>query len=156
MSVAINCNFARVAIRVLTKEHGLPKQKVTSDTISKIHHEFSQQFDGNEGFAIDLPSAKKRFPAVNKIFNRPWNDKAGRLTYETAFSPKAWKALPKVKKSQHSLGECKACQLYHSSLTSLFPAKDAKSKPLKQSSNENITILTTEGTTQNQIGKQNL
>ena len=86
MSVAINCNFARVAIRELSKKNASPRQKLSGEIVRVMLHEFSQQFEGNEKFTISLLLAKKRFPDIDKIFNRPWVDKAAKLTYEAAFS----------------------------------------------------------------------
>ena len=69
------------------------------------------------------------------------------------FPSKAWKDLPKVEKEKHGLRNCTACQIYHGSITSIFPAKDTTSKSLNQATNENV-ILTTNGTTAREVGKQ--
>ncbi len=89
-----------------------------------VLNDFTTQF---KHFVIDLSTAKKRFPLVNKVFNKRWNPDDAKQTYLSTFSTKCWEALPESEKKHHTLRDCKACQSFYGNLPSLFPcAKRAK------------------------------
>lgn len=150
MSISINCNFARV---VLTLKHTVLFKKVP---LKNVHKDFQQQFIGYDKLDIDLSTAKKRFPELNRIYSRHWTNDTARLTYEAAFGEAAWLALSEEEKRKHSLRDCNGCATYHSALSALFPAKDAKAKVLQEAAGSNAVTITLgpEKLTAKKIGKQ--
>ena len=153
MSVTINCNFARVHVRELAAKHGKPKQKLSTDNLKAMHTEFTTQFQGNENFKLSFAVARKRFVDINKAFNRPWANKSDRTAYETAFSSSVWKDLTSESQSKHTLRDCSACQQEYGSLSSLFPAKDAKTVAQTMTAKENI-FIDTKVSTAKELGRE--
>ena len=95
MSNTINCSFARVSVRSLTSKHS-SRKRISGSSFSRILEDFNKQFRGYSSFKIDEATAKKRFPIVNKAFNRRWHPADARNQYET-FSPSAWKLFLMLK-----------------------------------------------------------
>ncbi len=130
MTCTVNCAFARVAVRQLVAKHS-PR----TTTRWQVLNDFTTQF---KHFMIDLSTAKKRFPLVNKV-----PDDA-KHTYLSTFSIKCW---PESEKKHHTLRDCKACQSFYGNLPSLFPCA-------KVAAENQITIIVDKNTTPQQVGKQ--
>ena len=134
MALTVSCAFARVAVKELFMKHSKPHQKLPQGAINTIHADFTALFPR---FYIDLQTAKKRFPAINKVFNKKWHPDTAKKLYLTTYSTSNWQALPESEKQQHSLRECTACTASCGSLYNCFPSG-------KKATKENTITLTVE------------
>lgn len=61
---AINCSYAKVAVRAFTNKHSLRNKRLPKNGIEKVVQDFNHQFNGYSNFEVDMTTAKKRFPVV--------------------------------------------------------------------------------------------
>ena len=118
-SIRINCAFARVALRELSKE--TPDQRII---------QFKQLFCEYPGFHLPdsyfTKCSGKKHPSqfekdqarINKAFSSKWHPAAARLQYERQFSITKWKGLSSDLKHKHCLSVKLA--LYNSHSTKSF------------------------------------
>lgn len=128
MAQAINCNFARTAIRTLCQreftQSGTAK-RFPRASIAKVVEEYNTRFS-EQDLKLSLTVAYKRIPELLGAFNRRWNPQSQKGIFLNMFSLSAWTDLPSDEKSKHSLQNCLACRTQHVSLTRAFPDKRSK------------------------------
>ena len=64
MSMCVDCVYACVAVRKLTKKHSMKNVKLLIDTFTKAFDDINKPFKGHTNFEIDFATARKRFPVV--------------------------------------------------------------------------------------------
>ena len=64
MSMCVDCVYACVAVRKLTKKHSMKNVKLLIDTFTKAFDDINKQFKGHTNFEMDFATARKRFPVV--------------------------------------------------------------------------------------------
>lgn len=128
MGEAINCNYARTAVRELChKQCGLAKP--SRSALTKVAEEYNKAFS-NQGTRMMLPiqSAHLRISRVLALFKKPWRPKGQREIFLDVFSLESWNKLPTQSKIGHTIKNCIACSSEHSSLTESFPFKPTTKK----------------------------
>ena len=120
MSQAINCNFARAAVRALTQKHRKSNKHVPD--IDNVLKDFNEHFTKTTSLQTTSEIAQKRFLDVSKIFLRKWKGKESRQQYLKTFSMHAWQQLSDEEQQEHTLTDCEACKRQYSELTKAFPA----------------------------------
>jgi hypothetical protein len=122
-SLSINCAYARVAIRELSKQ---PSEQYVIM--------FKSLFSEYPGFTLPdsyftpntskVPSQFDRDCArVNKAFSSKWHPTNARVQYESQFSTTKWNSLPADEKHKHSLDNCEACYVQFYQYQKLYPLK---------------------------------
>lgn len=126
MSQAINCNYARTAIRVLCRskfsQYGSVKQLSQAEVVDEYNKCFSQLRPN-----MHL-SFKKRIHQLLDEFNKKWHPQSQRETFLSVFSLNGWTSLPLGEKNKHTLQDCSACRKQH---VSLIPCNKALKAELK-------------------------
>lgn len=132
MSQAINCNYARAAIRVLCQrecsQRGSVKQLSQASIVKVVDNLFSEF---NSQMHLSLTTAKKRIRQLLDEFNKKWHPQSLRDTFLSVFSLNSWTILPLEEKNKHTLKGCSACSKQHLSLTRAFPCNKAMKTKLK-------------------------
>ena len=133
MSQAINCNYARTAIRVLCQreysQRGFVKQ-LSQASIAKVVEEYNKCFSPQ--MHLSLTTAKKRVRQLLDKFNKKWHPQSLKDTFLNVFSLNSWTSLPLEEKNKHTLQDCSACSRQHLSLTRAFPCNKAVKTKLKK------------------------
>jgi hypothetical protein len=126
MAQAINCNYARAAIRELCQREytqcGTAK-RLPQESIAKVMDEYNKQFSDMK---LPLSDARRRISKLISIFNRRWNPQSHKDIFLDVFSVSAWADLPPAEKSEHTIQNCSACRTKHVLLTRSFPDKRNK------------------------------
>ena len=135
MSQAINCNFARTAIRVLCQREysqcGSVKQ-LSQASMVKVVDEYNKCFSQlRPQMHLSLTTAKKRVRQLLDEFNKKWHPQSQKDTFLSVFSLNSWSNLPLEEKNKHTLQDCSACFEQHLSLTRAFPCNKAFKTKLK-------------------------
>ena len=150
MANFFGCGFARVAVKLtILKANG----KVEYDHEQRWE-KYSEIFQGvhKSRFEVDKNLYTKRSKALEHHFKR-WKTTT-KKTYLEHFSQTNWEKLTEHEKKQHSLANCKACDVHHFSYQSLFPLwgnktktvthegiyKQINSRILKESSAGNVKV----------------
>ena len=141
MSEAINCNYARTAIRVLCQREyeqcGFVKC-LPDTSLEKVVEEYNKRYsESRPGMNLSLTTAKRRVHQLLADFNKKWHPQSQKNAFLSFFSLTSWVNLPLVDKNKHSLQDCSACHEQHLSLTKAFPVI---SKALKAKLKKNPTI----------------
>ena len=121
---AINCGFARCAIRELTTRN--------TDKVKRAF-EFHELFKDCPNYGIE-ESYFDKIGTNDSLFNRhcskiidswqkKWHPKESRLDYERTFAISKWKELPDDEKQLHTLSCCHQCHKLHLDTQSKFPQK---------------------------------
>lgn len=71
MSQAINCNFARTAIRSISQRK-VESGKQLSYTVIAVVADYNQHFEGHDMMQLRLAVALKRIPDLFATFNNKW------------------------------------------------------------------------------------
>ena len=124
MANFFGCGFARVAVKLsILKANG----KVEYDHEQRWE-KYSEIFQGvhKSRFEVDKNLYSKRSKALEHHFKR-WKTTT-KKTYIEHFSQTNWEKLTEHEKKQHSLANCKACDVHHFSYQSLFPLWGNKTK----------------------------
>ena len=127
MSVIFGCGFARVAVKESFHKPGTTKNE--ADPVQRWKN-YLEMLDGaaRSTFAIDKTTFLKRARVIYELF-RKMNSKR-RNEYLKCFSTEEWTSLPQSQKSQHTLSNCRGCEVHHFAVQSLFPST-GKLKPQK-------------------------
>ena len=150
MANFFGCGFARVAVKLsILKANG----KVEYDHEQRWK-KYSEIFQGvhKSRFEVDKNLYTKRSKALEHHFKR-WKTTTKKI-YIEHFSQTNWEKLTEHEKKQHSLANCKACDVHHFSYQSLFPLwgnkiktvthegiyKQINSRILKESSAGNVKV----------------
>ena len=123
-AAAINCGFARCAIRELTMRN-------TNEV--KRASEFHELFKDCPNYGIE-ESYFDNIGTNDSLFNRhcskiidswqkKWHPKESRLDYERTFTVSKWKELPNDKKQRHTLSCYHQCHKLHLDTQFKFPQK---------------------------------
>lgn len=126
MSIAINCGYARVALRGFVQNHTKPGSRLptTKKEGELVLDDYNQHFKDYPN--IQLPkSVLKRIPGLMKSFNKKWRPGKARSSYLTAFSKKSWDGVEEKEKKRHRVKDCHVCETKYQSLNSAFPAAPA-------------------------------
>ena len=119
----INCGFARVAIRTLSRT-GITKQD-RQEQFQEMFKPVSGYFKGREYFDEQDKNRETRFERgckhIIKQFNKKWHPTGARCEYMATFSPESWKRLPQHIKQTHTLENCEGCQIHYAGLQGKFP-----------------------------------
>lgn len=127
---AINCNYARTAIRCLVQKQQISignAKRLTCKATEKVVTEYNSHFVGHTPLQLRLAIAQKRIPELLATFNK-WHPQNQKERFLETFSLTAWKRLPADKKQAHSLQNCTPCQQEHLSLSRAFPDKQSRTK----------------------------
>ena len=130
----INCGYARVAIRTLSRAHNDKESRQT---------QFQAMFKPVSGYIPNTtyfePQEKQRdskfdrgCTQVLKQFNKKWHPNGARCEYMATFSPECWKHLPLHKKLTHTLENCQGCQIDHAELQTKFPGTHTACSSIQQ------------------------
>ena len=136
----VNCGYARVAIRTLSKACNDKECQQRRQT------QFQDMFKQVSGYLPDKtyfePQEKQRDSKfdrgcmqVLKQFNKKWNPNSAHCEYMATFSPECWKHLPLHKKLIHTLENCQGCQIDHAELQAKFPGTHTTHSPAQLISN---------------------
>ena len=126
MANFLGCGFARVAVKLsILKANG----KVEYDHEQRWK-KYSEIFQGvhKSRFEVDKNVYTKRSKALEHHFKR-WKTTT-KKTYIEHFSQTNWEKLTEHEKKQHSLANCKACDVHHFSYQSLLPLCDNKTNTI--------------------------
>ena len=127
--LVVNCGFARVAIKELSKTG----KGIQFKNIDKKNR--SEQFKTHFHIpTFGLPDNYFTHGKHDSQFNRHcdkiltgfsmrWNPPTGLKDYLERFSMQNWKKLSEEEKAQHTLSKCKACAIHHGTIQSYFPLK---------------------------------
>ncbi|KAL9977669.1 hypothetical protein ACROYT_G015099 [Oculina patagonica] len=130
MASYFGCGFARVAAKL---SYLKPNGKVEYDQEQRCR-QYSGIFKGEhkKRFEVDQYSFNKRSKSIVLHFKK-WKT-AEREKYIEHFSPNNWEKLTEHEKRQHCRSQCKACDVHHFSIQSLFPLWGNKSKSVTNQS----------------------
>ena len=129
-SLQVNCGFARVGIRELSKiQQG---SKRSGLDFNHIEAQFRMHFD-IPSFQVPenlfLPDSRKQTPfkrrciIINDVFSKSWSSTSHKTQYMEAFSLPKWETLPSEQKSQHTLSNCVGCYIHYGDMQNQFPLK---------------------------------
>lgn len=136
-----SCGFAKVvAIQVAREaDSSVKKESKESDTkyrarlkqeqYKQYTNEFAEITQGN--FNMDFTRFHKKLPNLREKFSK-WNfrKKDEKLKFIEAFSRDSWRKLSFARKKEHTLANCRACAVRHSTEQAYFSSQ-VKSKVLK-------------------------
>ena len=127
-SSAVNCGYARVAIRELTPCKRAVNKEERQEEFQKLFGlpTYSIPINYYHEPSKNRPSAfNKHADAVVDGFARKWHPSEARGEYVKVFSIENWKRLSPEQQSKHTLKSCVACYDNHYGNQLLFPVKPA-------------------------------
>lgn len=123
----INCGYARVAIRSLSK----PNHGGAGINKAERMEMFRRQFKSVPSYFPDpsifesSSSSESAFDrGCKKIltqFSQKWHPTESRCSYTATFSVENWKQLPNKYKQTHTMSNCQGCLLEHPTMQTKFP-----------------------------------
>lgn len=133
MATAINCGFARVAVRELYAKHSRKQH-----AHKHLHRVVSEEYNTFFSLHAQMQLRESKYVGVQikkicQLFRKRWHPQQRLVEYTSRFAMQKWEKLPTCQKQQHSCTDCQACPLYFSKLTSSFPGgkkQDCKGKGL--------------------------
>ena len=127
MSVAFSCGFSRVAVKESFHKSGSVAKE--NDPVQRWQN-YLELLDesARAKLAVDRTLYMKKSKIIYDLFRKM--NSQNRYEYLQYFSLTNWKALPEQQKSEHTMSNCDACQVYHFATQSVFP-NAAKLKPQK-------------------------
>lgn len=72
MSQAINCNYARTAIRSISQRKVESGKQLSHTVIAVVVADYNQHFEGHDMMQLRLAVALKRIPDLFATFNKKW------------------------------------------------------------------------------------
>ena len=119
MSIAINCGYARVAIRDFAQRHKSTCGKLpTAGTAgSQVIDDYNQHFRHYPNLQVPH-SVVKRIPQLLTSFNKKCHPAEKRKHYLQAFSRSSWVSVDEKEKNNHSVRGCHMCKTKYQSLIS--------------------------------------
>ena len=154
--LAVNCGYARVAIRTLSeiekgKQHTNINQAIRKQ---KFREMFAMPaFQGSGPEYCENQHSRSLFDRHCKeilaMFAKNWKNRDTRQTYLTVFSVEKWKMLSASEKERHSLSNCKECARNYSEFQQAFPGPTFTLSP----SDTAIRSFISEVKTANQMAK---
>ncbi len=127
MATAINCGFARVAVRELYAKHS--KKHCGHTHVAKLVNE-----DYNTFFSLhpQMQIRESEYTAqqtkkICQLFSKRWHPQQRLLEYTSTCTMQKWEKLPTSQK-QHTCKDCQACPLYFPEMTSSFPANNTQKR----------------------------
>ena len=127
--LAVNCGYARVAIRPLSeidkgKRHTILSQGTRTQKFREMFALPAFQSRGPEYYESQhsRPSLFDRHcKEILAVFSKNWKNRDARQTYLTVFSVEKWKMLSVSEKARHSLFDCKECARNYTESQQAFP-----------------------------------
>ena len=136
------CGFVKVATIEIARKSRSEARKRGDETASqfraRIHEEqfrlFEETFKDLGEQTLNYKGFVKKLPALQEKFNK-WSSKKLDLKakYMNVFSLLHWKQLPTARKREHTMSNCKSCNVRHSETLALFPvnSNNIRDKALK-------------------------
>ena len=135
------CGFVKVATIEIARKARSEARKRGDETASqfraRIHEEqfrlFEETFKDLGEQTLNYKGFVKKLPALQEKFNK-WSSKKLDLKakYMNVFSLLHWKQLPTARKREHTMSNCKSCNVRHSETLALFPVNsNIRGKALK-------------------------
>ena len=136
------CGFVKVATIEIARKARSEARKRGDETASqfraRIHEEqfrlFEEIFKDLEEQTLNYKGFVKKLPALLEKFNK-WSSKKldQKAKYMNVFSLLHWKQLPTAQKREHTMSNCKSCNVRHSETLALFPvnSNSIRGKALK-------------------------
>ena len=136
------CGFVKVATIEIARKARSEARKRGDETASqfraRIHEEqfrlFEEIFKDLGEQTLNYKGFVKKLPALLEKFNK-WSSKKldQKAKYMNVFSLLHWKQLPTAQKREHTMSNCKSCNVHHSETLALFPvnSNSIRGKALK-------------------------
>ena len=136
------CGFVKVATIEIARKARSEARKRGDETASqfraRIHEEqfrlFEETFKDLGEQTLNYKGFVKKLPALQEKFNK-WSSKKldQKAKYMNVFSLLHWKQLPTARKREHTMSNCKSCNVRHSETLALFPvnSNNIRGKALK-------------------------
>ena len=135
------CGFVKVAAIEIARKARSEARKRGDETASqfraRIHEEqfrlFEETFKDLGEQTLNYKGFVKKLPALQEKFNK-WSSKKldQKAKYMNVFSLLHWKQLPTARKREHTMSNCKSCNVRHSETLALFPVNsNIRGKALK-------------------------
>ena len=136
------CGFVKVATIEIARKARSEARKRGDETASqfraRIHEEqfrlFEEIFKDLGEQTLNYKGFVKKLPALLEKFNK-WSSKKldQKAKYMNVFSLLHWKQLPTAQKREHTMSNCKSCNVRHSETLALFPvnSNNIRGKALK-------------------------
>ena len=136
------CGFVKVATTEIPRKARSEARKRGDETASqfraRIHEEqfrlFEEIFKDLGEQTLNYKGFVKKLPALLEKFNK-WSSKKldQKAKYMNVFSLLHWKQLPTAQKREHTMSNCKSCNVRHSETLALFPvnSNNIRGKALK-------------------------
>ena len=136
------CGFVKVATIEIARKARSEARKRGDETASqfraRIHEEqfrlFEEIFKDLGEQTLNYKGFVKKLPALLEKLNK-WSSKKldQKAKYMNVFSLLHWKQLPTAQKREHTMSNCKSCNVRHSETLALFPvnSNNIRGKALK-------------------------
>ena len=124
MSIAINCAYARVALREFHQRHQIHfgnSRALERGSKKKIVEDYNEHFKSFPNLLLPYTVAVKKLPKLLHDFNQRWHPQEQHRCYIDTFSTDSWKALCEKEKQQHTVRNCEICMKSHPILVKAFP-----------------------------------
>ena len=106
MVEAINCNFARTAVRSIAQSIRV----VSNHFLKNLWHSYTIiRLNTHQQDKVKYSTIKK----LLALFNEPWKHSQQKEQFLNTFSSSQWNKLPPIKKALHSVQQCQSCQNDH-------------------------------------------
>ena len=127
MSLIFSCGFSRVAVK--ESFHKPASMKNETDPVQRWRN-YQETFGESSQpiFAVDKTTYMKKARVIYDLF-RKMNSRS-RTEYLKHFSLANWNGLPESQKLEHTMSDCRACQVHHFAVQTVFP-NTTKFKPQK-------------------------
>lgn len=127
MSFTFSCGFSRVAVKQSFHKPGSATKE--TDPVQRWKN-YQEMLDvsAQSIVAVDKAVYVKRSRTIYDLF-RKMNSRS-RNEYIKYFSTANWKSLPVSQRQEHTMSNCRACEVHHFAMQSLFPSNN-KLKPQK-------------------------
>ena len=136
MSIAINCSYARVALREFTQRHQstygkqrkLPKG--INGVVPRVVGDYNEHFQNYPNLQLPYSVVVKHLPKLMAVFNEKWHPKEKRNSYLQTFSLESWvTTVNEEEKHAHTVRSCNTCLTKYGLLISAFPGTPPVTEP---------------------------
>ena len=119
---AINCSFARAAVRTIVQMHYVPKGSKTT-LLSQVFEKYSKQFADYPNMQLQKTTIFRNAITTSSTFNKRWNPNEMRNVYINTFSTDEWNDLHPDDKKKHTVRNCTACSLSYGAVHHSYPSR---------------------------------